>query len=282
MAASLPTLPVQGYYPPTGGAPLAPVAPVAPQPYAAPAIGQDVRVNTIGNGPVLPTAGPSIIGMISRGFPAGTQAAIGAAEAIAAHSSGAMAKGVAKIVGEAGEPLLHLTLDLTSNLFGFVGNLITFNFPKAAESFINIFKMGAVNTGNLVKRAVQPVSLTAAVSGGSRLNPASALATGLGVGLKALKSSFIWAIPSAAIQAFVDYKYHDQSDTKRLATNFVADVVGYTGAGMAGAAAGAFIGSMTMPIVGTIVGAGVGILLGMLHEKTTRPLISDALRDRLG
>jgi hypothetical protein len=278
-------LPVQGYYPTAPVAPVAPAAPTLPAPvaYSAPTMPTDqVRVNTVGNGPVLPTVGPSIGGMISRGFPAGTQAAIGAAQAIAAHTNGTMVKNVAKVVGDAGEPLLHLTWDLASNLFGFVGNLMTFNFPKAAESFANIFKSGAVNTGNILKRTVQPATLTAAVSGGSRLNPASALAAGLGVGLKAFKSSFIWAIPSAAIQAFVDYKYHDQTDTKRLASNFAADVVGYTGAGMAGAAAGAFVGSMTMPIVGTIVGAGVGILLGMLHEKTTRPVISDMIRDRLG
>jgi hypothetical protein len=321
MAANLYNQPLQAYYPPVGGAPAVPAAPAAPAApalpqyaapaapqysapaapqyaapsapqyaapttpqYAAPVMGQDQRVSAkaIGNGPVLPTVGPSIAGMISRGFPAGTQAAIGAAQAIAAHTNGTMVKNVARVIGDAGEPLLKLSWELGSNVFGFVGNLITFNFPKAAESFMNIFKSGAVNTGNILKRTVQPATLTAAVSGGSRLNPASALAAGVGVGLKAIKSSFIWAIPSAAIQAFVDYKYHDVTDTKRLGANFAADVVGYTGAGMAGAAAGAFVGSMTMPIVGTLVGAGVGILLGMLHEKTTRPLISDAIRDRLG
>jgi hypothetical protein len=54
------------------------------------------------------------------------------------------------------------------------------------------------------------------------------------------------------------------------------------GFGVAGAAVGAAVGSMTLPIIGTVVGAGVGILLGMAHDKITRPLISDYLRDQLG
>ena len=109
-----------------------------------------------------------------------------------------------------------------------------------------------------------------------------AIGAGLSVGLKALKSSFVWAIPASAINAFVDYKYKDQTDVKRLGTNFAADVVGYTATGVAGAAIGAAVGSMTVPLIGTIVGAGAGILLGMAHDKITRPLISDYLRDQLG
>jgi hypothetical protein len=303
MAMSAANVQLQGYFPNLGAVPAAPVAPVAPPAplapgfaptrYAqAPVRGAAAPVATnanpvsalgnISNGPVLPTSGPAIIGAISRAYPAGTMAAVGAAEAIAGRTSAAMAKNVSRVIGDAGEPLLHLSWDLASNVASFFGHAITFQFGPAMSDVGHIFSMGAVDTGNILRRTVEPLSLTSAVSGGARLNPISAVGTGLALGVRAIKSSFVWAIPSAAINAFVDYKYHDVTDGKRIASNFIADVVGYTGAGMAGAAVGAAIGAMTMPIVGTLVGAGVGIALGMLHEKTTRQLISDTLRDQMG
>jgi hypothetical protein len=281
MATPAPNFPLQGYY-----------QPVAPQQYAAapvpaaqqaPQYAGDVRAfGAINNGPVVQTQALPLAGHIMRAFPAGTQAAIGAATAIAAKGGASYVKAVSNVIGNASEPLLRLSWDLASHTFGFIGNLLTFQIGGAMKSLGEIFRTGAVNTGGILKKVVEPVQLTAAVGAAPRLGPMSALATGVSVGFKALKSSFVWAIPAAAIGAFIDYKYKDQNDPKRLISNFAADVVGYTAGGMAGAAAGAFIGSMTLPVVGTIVGAGVGILLGMLHEKTTRPVISDTLRDMLG
>jgi hypothetical protein len=301
MAMSASNVQLQGYFPNLGAGPAAPIAPPPPPAPAAPGFAPMAYTPTrtpaaaspqasapvsamgnISNGPVLPTSGPAILGAITRAYPAGTMAAVGAAEAIAGKTSATMAKGVARVIGDAGEPLLHLSWDLASNLASFVGHAITFQFGPAMTDFGHIFSMGALDTGNILRRTVEPLSLTSAVSGGARLNPMQAVGTGLSLGLRAIKSSFVWAIPSAAINAFVDYKYHDVTDKKRIASNFIADVVGYTGAGMAGAAVGAAVGSMTMPIVGTLVGAGVGIVLGMLHEKTTRQLISDTVRDQLG
>lgn len=301
---AVPPAPVAPVAPAAPGmlAPAAPAAPAAPgygqvvpqaapqlfpqatYPQAAPAPGLAPQYSAQGlsQGPILPTSGAAIAGMAARAIPAGTAAAVGAATAIAGNTNATMGKAVAKIVTEAGEPLLKLSWGLLSNTFEVVGSLITFNFPKAFSAVGKLFKETAFDTAGLFKKITQPFSLTAATSGGARLGLGQAVGAGLSAGMKALKSSFVWAIPAAGINAFIDYKYKDQTDVKRLGANFAADVVGYTATGMAGAAVGAMVGSMTVPLVGTLVGAGVGILLGLLHDKTTRPMISDAIRDSLG
>ena len=248
------------------GAPAAQTAPTGVQ-----AIGS--------NGPIVQTGAAGMVALGAKIIPAGTSAAVGAAQAIARNTNGTMVKGVAQIVESAGEPLVKLSWALIGNTFDMLGALVTLRFGDAFKAIGRVFGDGAVSLGALGKKVAQPLTLTAATSGGHKLGLGQAIGAGLSGGLKALKSSFIWAIPASAINAFIDYKYRDQHDTKRLATNFAADVVGYTATGMAGAAVGAMVGSMTMPIVGTIVGAVVGIGLGLLHDKITRPMISDALHD---
>lgn len=232
-------------------------------------------------GPILPIKAGQISNIAAKTVPAGTMAAVGAAQAIAKNTNQTMVKNVARIVGEAGEPLLKLSWGLVAGVADVIGKLVTFQIGDAVRALGKIFTDGAANTGALLKRITQPFSLTAATSGGAKLTMGQAIGAGLSTGLKALKSSFIWAIPASAINAFIDYKYKDQTDPKRLATNFGADVIGYTATGMAGAAVGAMVGSMTVPLIGTIVGAGVGIVLGMAHDKVTRPMISDTLRDMM-
>lgn len=293
---AIPGLNTTGYYPTANAAGPTPVVVNVNQPSAAPAVPAmptDVRaygstpsgsVTNLGvgaNGPVLPLQAQAWISGAAKTVPGGTQAAIGAARAIAGNTSAAMSSKVAKAIGDAGEPLLKLSWGLVANLADTIGALVTFRFGDAIRNFGKVFTEGAANTGSLLKRLTQPATLTAATAGGTKLGLGGAIGVGLSTGLKALKSSAIWAIPASAINAFVDYKYKDQTDPKRLATNFGADVIGYTATGMAGAAVGAAVGSMTLPIVGTIVGAGVGILLGLAHDKITRPLISDTLRDMM-
>ncbi|MEB3196124.1 MAG: hypothetical protein VKP62_02870 [Candidatus Sericytochromatia bacterium] len=233
------------------------------------------------DGPLLQTGAAGMMALGARALPSGTAAAVGAATAIARNSNATMAKGVAAIVESAGEPLLKLSWALVGNAFDVVGSLLTFQFGRAIQAFGKIFSEGAVSLGALGKKVAQPISLTAATHGGQRLGLGQAIGAGVSGGLKALKSSAVWAIPASALNAFVDYKYRDQSDVKRLGTNFAADVVGYTATGMAGAAVGATIGSMTLPIVGTVVGALVGITLGLVHDRVSRPLISDMIYDSL-
>lgn len=285
---------VNGYF----QTPTAPSAPAAPSgqpapvtvnvnPYqAAPGVVStpmptDYTALSAQYGPILPIKAGQIANIAAKTVPAGTQAAVGAAQAIARNTNGTMVKNVAKIVGEAGEPLLKLSWGLVAGIADTVGKLVTFQFGDAIRAVGKIFSEGAANTGALLKRITQPFSLTAATSGGAKLTLGQAVGAGLSTGLKALKSSFIWAIPASAINAFIDYKYKDQTDPKRLMTNFGADVIGYTATGMAGAAVGAMVGSMTVPLIGTIVGAGVGIVLGMAHDKISRPMISDTLRDMM-
>lgn len=293
---AIPTVPTtQGYYPSpvvvNVGQTATPSAPTAPtvsgdvRAFTSTSTTADAGPTPIGigaNGPVLPLQAKSIIRGAAKVIPTGTNAAIGAATAIAKNTNGSMLSAVTKAIGDAGEPLFKLSWNLVANVADTIGSLVTFRFGDTIRNVGKIFSDGAVDTGAMVKRLVQPVTLSAATSGGTRLGIGGAIGAGLSTGLKALKSSAIWAIPGAAINAFVDYKYKDQTDPKRLATNFVADVVGYTATGVAGAAIGAAVGSMTMPIIGTIVGAGAGLLLGMAHDKITRPLISDYLRDQLG
>jgi hypothetical protein len=233
----------------------------------------------LGQGPIAQTGAAGIASLAARVIPAGTSAAVGAATAIARNTNATMVKNVAKVVESAGEPLLKLSWALVGNTFEALGALLTFRFGDAFRSIGKVFSDGALSLGAAGKKLAQPVTLTAATSGGNKLGLGQALGAGLSGGMKALKSSFIWAIPASAINAFIEYKYRDQNDVKRLTTNFAADVVGYTATGMAGAAVGAAIGSMTMPIVGTLVGAVVGVGLGLLHDKITRPVISDALYD---
>jgi hypothetical protein len=233
----------------------------------------------LGQGPIAQTGAAGLAQLGARVVPAGTAAAVGAAQAIAANTNGTMVKGVAKIVEAAGEPLLKLSWALVGNAFEAVGSLLTFQFGRGFQALGRVFTDGAVSLGALGKKLAQPLTLTAATSGGQRLGLGQAIGAGLSGGVKALKSSAVWAIPASAINAFIDYKYRDQSDVKRLGTNFAADVVGYTATGMAGAAVGAAVGSMTVPLVGTIVGAVVGIGLGFLHDKISRPMISDTLYD---
>lgn len=297
---------VNGYFStsPTPSLPAAPSAPAAPGMPAVPS-GQSAPVTVNVNpyqatpgaastpmptdytalsaqyGPILPIKAGQIANIAAKVVPAGTMAAVGAAQGIARNTNGTMVKNVARIVGEAGEPLLKLSWGLVAGVADVAGKLVTFQLGDAVRALGKIFTEGAANTGALVKRITQPFSLTAAASGGNKLNMGQALGTGLATGMKALKSSFIWAIPASAINAFIDYKYKDQTDPKRLMTNFGADVIGYTATGMAGAAVGAMVGSMTLPLVGTIVGAGVGIILGMAHDKVSRPMISDTLRDMM-
>jgi hypothetical protein len=289
----------QGYFPTANVGGPTPVVvnvnqqPAAPAAPAVPVMGTDVRAyGTVGsnsvtnlgvgaNGPVAPLTAQTVLSGAAKTVPAGTQAAIGAAKAIANNTNATMAKNVAKVIGDAGEPLLKLSWGLVANVADTVGALVTFRFGDAIRNFGKVFTEAAVDTGGMVKRLTQPASLTMATAGGTKLGLGGAIGVGLSTGLKALKSSAIWAIPASAINAFVDYKFKDQTDPKRLATNFGADLIGYTATGMAGAAVGAAVGSMTLPIVGTIVGAGVGILLGMAHDKITRPLISDSLRDMM-
>lgn len=265
-----------GYFPAATPVYGAPVAPTVPTSYGADAF----ETSGLSDGPILPTKAKTVANAAAKIVPAGTAAAIGAATAIARNSSQAMSGNVAKIVASAGEPILKFSWGLVSGVAEIVGSLLTMNLVGAAKAVGKLFTGGATNTAALAKKLAQPVTLTAAVKGGNKLTASAAVGAGLSAGFKALKSSAIWALPAAAINAFVDYKYRDQTDVKRLGTNFAADVIGYTATGMAGAAVGAAVGSMTIPLVGTVVGAGVGILLGMAHDKFTRPLISDMLRDQ--
>lgn len=270
-----------GYFQPTQATYTAPVAQQSVAGYDA--YGSDAFAASsagLHDGPILPTKAKSVANAAAKIVPAGTAAAVGAATAIAKNTSAAMSGNVSKIVAEAGEPILKFSWGLVSGVAEIVGNLVTLNFVGAAKAVGNLFTGGAANTAALGKKLAQPVTLTNAVKGGTKLGLGSAVGAGISAGFKALKSSAVWALPAAAINAFVDYKYRDQTDVKRLGCNFAADVIGYTATGMAGAAVGAAVGSMTVPFVGTIVGAGVGILLGMFHDKFTRPLISDALRDQ--
>jgi hypothetical protein len=275
-----------GYY----GTPAAPAPAAVPQPVtvnvnayqgtpSVPAMPTDTTALST-TGAILPIQASKWLNGAAKVVPTGTQAAIGAASAIAANSGRAMQSAVAGLAGK-GEPLFKLTWGIAFNLAGFVGNLVTFQWASAFQKLGSLVKDGFVNTGEIAKRVGTPASLTMATAGGTKASLGQAIGAGLKTGATALKSSFIWAIPAAAINAFIDYKYKDQTDVKRIGTNFGADVIGYTAGGMAGAAVGAAVGSMTMPIVGTIVGAGVGILLGYVHDKTTRPLISDFLHDAL-
>lgn len=233
------------------------------------------------NGPILPLSADSIFSSATKVVPAATYAAIGSATAIAANTSAAMSGNVAHVVGTMSEPLFALSWGIVSDLANSVGSLLTLNIPGAIANIGRLFSDGFVNTGNLLKRLVSPATLTAATSGGAKLSLGGALATGFRTAGMAIRSSAVFALPAAAINAFVDYKYKDTTDPKRVASNFIADVVGYTATGMIGAGVGAAIGSMTVPIVGTIVGAGVGILLGMVHDKIFRPMISDKIDDML-
>jgi hypothetical protein len=268
------------------GATPTPAAPVAPQDVRAfssvSTSSSPTNLGMAANGPILPLQAQAWITGAAKTVPAGTMAAIGAATAIAKNTNGTMMAKVAKAVGDASEPLFKLSWGLVANVADTIGALVTFRFGDAIRNAGKIFSEGAATTGGMLKRLTQPATLTAATAGGTKLGVGGAIGAGLSIGLKALKSSFIWAIPAAAINGFVDYKFKDQTDTKRLGTNFAADVLGYTATGVAGAAVGAAVGSMTLPIIGTVVGAGVGILLGMAHDKITRPLISDYLRDQMG
>lgn len=285
MSTTVPTG-VSGYY----GTPVPQSAPAAPQPVTVnvnayqgattvPAMPTDVTSLST-TGAILPIQASKILNGAAKVVPTGTHAAIGAATAIAANSGRAMQSAVKGLTG-VGEPLFKLSWNIVSNLAGFVGSLVTFQWTTAVQKLGALFKDGFVNTGEFAKRIGTPASLTMATAGGTKASLGQAIGAGLKTGLGALKSSFIWAIPASAINAFIDYKYKDQTDVKRLGTNFAADVIGYTAGGMAGAAVGAAVGSMTVPIVGTIVGAGVGILLGWVHDKTTRAIISDTLHDAL-
>ena len=290
---SVPTAP-QAYSAPT--APAAPLGYGAPQPYAAQPTGQptapqgyaptaytptNVGAQNLGQGPIVQTGAAGMVALGAKVIPAGTSAAIGAARAIASNTNGSMVKAVEGIVTSAGEPLVKLSWALLANTFDFLGAVLTLRFGDAARAVGKIFTDGAVSIGSLGKKIAQPATLTAAAAGGKKLGLGQAIGAGLSGGLRALKSSFIWAIPASAINAFIDYKYRDQTDVKRLGTNFAADVVGYTATGMAGAAVGAMVGSMTVPIIGTLVGAAVGIGLGFMHDKITRPMLSDALHDAI-
>lgn len=256
-----------------------------PQPYAAApqtyGATSTVGAQNLGQGPIVQTGAAGIIATAAKVIPAGTSAAVGAASAIARNTNGTMVKSVAAIVENTGEPLLKLSWALIGNSFDMIGSLLTLRFGDAARAFGKIFSEGAFSLSSLGKKVAQPLTLTAATSGGTKLGLGQAIGAGLSGGMKALKSSFIWAIPASAITAFIDYKYRDQHDLKRLGTNFAADVVGFTATGMAGAAVGAAVGSMTMPIIGTIVGAAVGIGLGLMHDKITRPMLSDVLHDAI-
>lgn len=284
--AANPNLPLAGYLPaapqmrPANSPPRPGFAPTGYQPMMPP--NSRYAATNLGQGPLVQTGAAGVLSTATKVVPGGTAAAVGAATAIANNSSRAMSNRVAAIVGEAGEPLLKLSWGLVTNLFDVLGSTLTLRLGDAARAFGRIFSEGAVNLGGLGKKLFQPLTLTSETMSGTRLGMGQAIGAGLSGGMQAFKTCFIWAIPASAVNAFIDYKYRDQSDVKRLGTNFVADVIGYTASGMAGAAAGAAIGSMTLPIVGTIVGAGVGILLGLAHDKITRPMISDVLRDQLG
>ncbi len=288
--APQPVAPPQGFAPQPMAAPQAysaqPAA--APQAYAAQPTyapttygAQTVGAQGLTSGPIVQTGAAGAIALGAKVIPAGTSAAIGAARAIASNTNGSMVKAVEGVVASAGEPLLKLTWAVVGNTFDFFGALLTLRFGDAFKAIGKVFSDGAFSLGALGKKIAQPVTLTAAASGGKKLGLGGALGAGIKGGFAALKSSFIWAIPASAINAFIDYKYRDQHDVKRLGTNFAADVVGYTATGMAGAAVGAAVGSMTVPLVGTIVGALVGIGLGFMHDKITRPMISDALHDAI-
>ncbi|MEB3285553.1 MAG: hypothetical protein VKN33_09730 [Candidatus Sericytochromatia bacterium] len=248
-------------------------------PAVAPAANFQMGAANLGQGPIAQAGAAGIAALSARIIPAGTAAAVGAASAIARNTNATMVKNVSKAVEAAGEPLLKLSWALVGNTFEALGALLTFRIGDAFKSIGKVFSDGALSLGAAGKKLAQPITLTAATSGGKKLGFGQALGSGLAGGMKALKSSVIWAIPASAINAFVDYKYRDQNDVKRLGTNFAADMLGYTATGMAGAAVGAAIGSMTVPLVGTLVGAVVGVGLGFLHDRITRPVISDALYD---
>lgn len=268
-------LPLSGYLPQTT-TPVAPtVAPTAPTVtgYAPTSYAPtSYSATSLGEGPILPLKAQQIANLAAKVVPTGTAAAVGSARILLKSPTW----------GAAAEPLFKLTTSVVGNLIKFVGKAVSFQWDEAFKALVDVFKGGAVNTGGIAKQLSTPITATMATAGAPRAGLGRAIAGGLSTGVQALKSSFIWAIPAATINAFIDYKYRDQTDMKRLGTNFAADVLGYTATGMAGAAVGAAVGSMTMPVIGTVVGAAVGIGLGLFHDKLTRPLISDALRDQLG
>lgn len=228
------------------------------------------------NGPTLPITLQHVADGAAMFVPAGTVAAEGAATSLVGASK------VAQALGGVGEPLFKLTWGIASDLASVVGSAVTFNIPGIFTNGVKIFQDGFINIGGIAKKLFEPFTMNSVAAGGAKASLGEAIGVGFQTAFKAIKSSFVWAIPAAAVNAFVDYKYHDVTDPKRLVSNFAADCIGYTATGLAGAAAGAAIGSMTCPLVGTIVGLGVGFVLGTLHEKYTRPLISDTIRDNLG
>lgn len=228
------------------------------------------------NGPTLPITIQHVADAAAVLVPAGTVAAEGAAASMVGASK------VAQALGGASEPLFQLTWGIASDLANVVGSVLTFNIPGVFSNTVRVFQDGFINLGGIAKKLAEPFTMNSLAAGGTKVGLGEAIGVGFQTAFRALKSSFVWAIPASAINAFVDYKYHDVTDPKRLFSNFAADCIGYTATGFAGAAAGAAIGSMTCPLVGTIVGLGVGMVLGMLHEKYTRPLISDTIRDQLG
>lgn len=262
-------LPLAGYWP-QGGTSAS--TPGASAPTLSTRLSDSMSFASVGEGPILPLAAKKWTTIAALTVPTGTEAAIGAARTILKNPN----------FGASADPLFKLSASLFQNVFRFVGKLLTFQLDEAFGALMNIFKDGAINLGGIAKKLASPFTATAAAAGAPRAGLGQAIAGGISTGMRALKTSFVWAIPAAAVNAFIDYKYRDQTDVKRLGTNFAADVLGYTATGMAGAAVGAAVGSMTMPIIGTVVGAGVGIMLGMAHEKMTRPMLSDMLRDQMG
>ena len=71
----------------------------------------------------------------------------------------------------------------------FMGALLTLRFGDALKSVGKIFSEGAFSLGALGKKVAQPLTLTAATSGGNKLGLGQAIGAGLSGGLKALKSS---------------------------------------------------------------------------------------------
>ncbi|GEM_PF-5385545 len=252
-----------------GGVPLQtqqPALPYVAQPMAPRPGMVDTRVSA-NSGPIVQNGAAGLFSTAAKVIPAGSEAALGAARAMLRDPN----------YGQMAEPLLRLTWDLARGTASFAVNLVTFQWPQAIDDLKLIVSTPFVNTGTLAKKLATPLTASADVSMAPRLRGFEAAGTGVGTALGALKSSFVWSVPASLLNAWMDYKYRDQADMKRLGTNLAADMIGYTATGMVSAGVGAMVGSMTVPLIGTVVGIGVGLLLGFVHDRVVRPTVSDAL-----
>ncbi|HBN07702.1 MAG TPA: hypothetical protein DD435_03305 [Cyanobacteria bacterium UBA8530] len=171
--------------------------------------------------------------------------------------------------------------DQTSGMRMMVPVIKTIEDLKGAKKVVDTFTETARSAR--AARAAQAALEGGVTSGGSAVNSIGSTISG---GLKSLphllKSNFLFAAIGSAVTGAIDL-FKGEKPAK-VAANFMADTVAYTGIGATATMVGGMVGSI-VPGIGTIVGIAVGALVGLglgkLYEGNVRSKFSNLFAENV-